>query len=143
MAPPYHGFSTSYYQKIIDAQKKLAKEIPELDTAITEGIIQFASDMLKYTGANLPSSLVVFAAVVLPHSFKNLTHKIRFINHLDMMLVFGKCVFHGRCFYFGLPICSWCEKNVSWYPPGYNVPYEVIPDVPHGWGDDDANVEEP
>ena len=128
MAPPYRGFSSSYLQKIYDAQEKLASEIPALDLAITDGIVQFASDMLVYTGANLPSSRVVFVSVVLPWSFKNLTHKLRFSEHLDMMLTFGRCVFHGRCFYFGLPICASCERNVYWYPPGYYVPYEIIPD---------------
>ena len=136
MAPPYPGFSTAYYQRIYAAQEKLAKEIPELDVGITEGIVQFASSMLKYTGANLPSPLVVFAAVVLPHSFENLTFKIRFMNHLEIMLLFGKCVFQGRCTYFGLPMCPWCEINAPWCAPGYYVPFEVISDVPHGWEDD-------
>lgn len=136
MAP--RGYSTSYRQKILDAREKLAREIPQLEVAIMEGIIQFAADMQEHTGADLPSSRVAFAAVVLPYSFKNLNHKICFKNHTSVMLLFGKCVFQGRCFYFGLPRCRWCEKNAPWYPPQYYVPYEIMPYAPPGWGEGDV-----
>ena len=63
-----------------------------------------------------------------------------FDDHLDVMLEYGSCMFFKRCLYFGLPMCCWCERRVSWYPPDYVVFDEVIPD---NWGEDVADVEEP
>ena len=133
----WRGYPDSYLQTIRDEQAKISMEIPQLEASINEGIIRFASDMHEYKGANLPSKSVAFAAVVLPHSFKNMDHKLRFYEHMDVMLTYEDCCFQGRCVYFGLPQCQWCEKRAPWFDPDYFIPYQVVNDLRHGWGFDE------
>ena len=86
MSPFNNEYPASYKQMIQDEKEKLAKELPELAAAIVEGILRFSSDMQEHSGVNLPSKCVAFAAFVLPNAFKKFEHKLRYEDHLEVMI---------------------------------------------------------
>lgn len=137
---PYFGYSSAYQSEIREVEQRASRRIPELEAAITEGLVHFAGRMKIYSGYRLPSKDVVFAAVVLPLAFNTLKYKIRLLDHVYVMLTYGDCIFQGRCAYFSLPLCQWCERRAPWYPPGYYVAYEVTPDRPPSWDIADAEA---